>query len=146
MMQKTYTHAMGPGEKRTRANTNVSQQCCLAGSKLHSCDYGKYFMENELVVSTYIHSHILTLNAIPRQWVALDTAILKSLWSKMLTSVSPFFSMSLLMVSIYLSFGLPLGRTPSTSMSCTGYHLHVHTSVVASAPGVLLSAELLPLP
>ena len=119
MMQKTYTHAMGPGEKRTRANTNVSQQCCLAGSKLHSCDYGKYFMEKR-TSCVYVYTlSPLTLKAIPRQWGALDTAILQALWSRMLTSVSPFFFMSLLMVSIYLSFGLPLGRTPSTSMSCT---------------------------
>ena len=33
--------------------------------------------------------------------------------------VSPFFLMSLLMVSMYLNFGLPLGLTPSTSMSST---------------------------
>ena len=37
----------------------------------------------------------------------------------MLTSVSPFFLISLLMVSMYLNFGLPLGLTPSTSMSNT---------------------------
>ena len=56
--------------------------------------------------------------------------------------------------SMYISFGPPLGLTPSTSMSstvlviiCYGYNLyvsHIYASVVASAPGVLLSAELLP--
>ena len=61
----------------------------------------------------------LALKALPLQWVALDTAILQSLRSRMSTSVSPFFFMSLLMVSIYLSFGLPLSLTPSTSMSST---------------------------
>ena len=39
--------------------------------------------------------------------------------SRMLTSVSPFFLIYLLMVSMYLNFGLPLGLTPSTSMSST---------------------------
>ena len=38
---------------------------------------------------------------------------------RMLTSVSPFFFTSLLMVSMYLNFGLPLGLTLSTSMSST---------------------------
>ena len=64
-------------------------------------------------------SHLLTLKALPRQWVALETANLQSLRSRMLTSVSPFFLISLLMVSMYLNFGLPLGLTPSTSMSST---------------------------
>ena len=60
-----------------------------------------------------------TLKALPRQWVALETANLQSLRSRMLTSVSPFFLISLLMVSMYLNFGLPLGLIPSTSMSNT---------------------------
>ena len=42
----------------------------------------------------------LTSKALPRQWVALETANLQSLWSRMLTSVSAFFLMSLLMVSM----------------------------------------------
>ena len=47
-------------------------------------------------------SHLLvTLKAIPRQWVALYTATLQSVRSRMLTSVSPFFFTSRLMVSIY---------------------------------------------
>ena len=33
----------------------------------------------------------LTLKALPHQWVTLDTAILQSLLSKMLTSVNPIF-------------------------------------------------------
>ena len=37
----------------------------------------------------------------------------------MLTPVSPFFLISLLMVSMYRNFGLPLGLTPSTTMSIT---------------------------
>ena len=61
----------------------------------------------------------LTLKALPRQWVALDTANLQFLRSRMLTSVSAFFLMSLLMVSMYLNFGLPRGLTPSTTMSST---------------------------
>ena len=64
-------------------------------------------------------SHLLTLKALPRQWVALDTANLQFLRSRMLTSVSPFLLMSLLMVSMYSNFGLPLGLTPSTTMSST---------------------------
>ena len=64
-------------------------------------------------------SHLLTLKALPRQWVPLETANLQSLRSRMLTSVSPFSLMSLLMVSMYLNFGLPLGITPSTTMSST---------------------------
>ena len=67
----------------------------------------------------FTYSHLLTLKALPRQWVALETANLQSLRSRMLTSVSPFFLISLLMVSMYLNFGLPLGLTPSTSMSNT---------------------------
>ena len=39
--------------------------------------------------------------------------------SRMLTSVSPFFFMSLLMMSMYHNVGFPLGLTPSTSMSST---------------------------
>ena len=66
-----------------------------------------------------ISSHLLTLKALPRQWVALETANLQSLRSRMLTSVSPFFLISLLIVSMYLNFGLPLGLTPSTSISNT---------------------------
>ena len=62
---------------------------------------------------------LLTLEALPRQWVALETASLQFLRSRMLTSVSPFFFMSLLMVSMYRDFGLPLGLTPSTAMSST---------------------------
>ena len=62
-------------------------------------------------------SHLL--KALPRQWVALETANLQFLRSRMLTSVSPFFLISLLMVSMYLNFGLRLGLTPSTSMSNT---------------------------
>ena len=101
------------------------------------------------------NSHLLTLKALPRQWVALETANFQHLRSRMLTSVSPFFLMYLLMVSMYLNFGLPLGLTHSTTMFSTvlvvpyGFHLyvwHVHTSVVASASGVLLSAKLLLLP
>ena len=64
-------------------------------------------------------SHLLTLKALPRQWVALETDNLQSLRSIMLSSVSPFFLISLLMVSMYFNFGLPLGLTPSTSMSTT---------------------------
>ena len=64
-------------------------------------------------------SHLLTLKVLPRQWVALETANLQSLLSRMLTSVSPFFLISLLMVSMYLNFGHLLGLTPSTSMSNT---------------------------
>ena len=62
---------------------------------------------------------LLTLKALPRQWVALETANLQSLRSRMLTSVSPFFLMSLVIVSMYLNFGLPLGHKPSTTMSST---------------------------
>ena len=62
---------------------------------------------------------LLTLKALPRQSLALDTAILQSLRSRMLMSISPFFFLSLLMVSIYLNVGLPLGLTPSTSMPST---------------------------
>ena len=62
---------------------------------------------------------LLTLKALPRQWVTLYTAIIQSLRSRMMTSVSPFFLMSLLMVSMYLNVGRPLGLTPSTTMSST---------------------------
>ena len=64
-------------------------------------------------------SHLLTLKALPRQWVALETANLQFLRSRMLTSVSAFFLMSLLMVSMYRNFGRPRGLTPSTTMSST---------------------------
>ena len=64
-------------------------------------------------------SHLLTLKALPRQLVALETANLQSLRSRMLPSVSPFLLMSLLMVSMYRNFGLPLGLTPSTTMTST---------------------------
>ena len=64
-------------------------------------------------------SPLLTLNALPRQWVALETSNIQSQRSRMWTSVSPFFLMSLLMVSMYLNFGLPLGLTPSTTMFST---------------------------
>ena len=75
-----------------------------------------YYSWPDLQSATF---HRLTLTALPRQWVALYTAILQSLRSRMLTSVIPFLFMSLLMVSIYLSFALPLARTPSTSMFST---------------------------
>ena len=48
--------------------------------------------------------YLLTLKALPRQWVALETANLQSLRSRMLTNVSPFSLMSLLMVSMYRNF------------------------------------------
>ena len=67
----------------------------------------------------YSFSHLLTLEALPRQWVALETASLQFLRSRMLTSFSPFFFMSLMMVSMYRNFGLPLGLTPSTTTSST---------------------------
>ena len=73
------------------------------------------------MIPPYLNNNFLTfvtLKALPRQWVALETANLQSLRSIMLTSVSPFFLISLL-VSMYLNFGLPLGLTPSTSMSNT---------------------------
>ena len=57
-------------------------------------------------------SHLLTLKALPRQLVAMETAIIQSLRSRMLTSVNRFFFISLLMVSMYLNFGLPLGPMP----------------------------------
>ena len=66
----------------------------------------------------FISSFLLTLKALLRQWVALATSILQSLRSRMLTSVSPFL-IYLLMVSMYLNFGIPLGITPSTTMSST---------------------------
>ena len=47
------------------------------------------------------------------------TDILQSLRSRMLTSVSPSFFISLLVVSMRLNVGLPLGLTLSTSMSST---------------------------
>ena len=74
----------------------------------------------QLLSCTFLDSHqLLTLKALPRQWVALETAILQSLRSRMLTSVGPFFFISLLIVSMYLNVGFPLGLTPSTSMSST---------------------------
>ena len=72
----------------------------------------------KIVTAEYVFL-LLTLEALPRQWVALETASLQFLRSRMLTSVSPFFFMSLLMVSIYRNFGLPLGLTLSTTMSST---------------------------
>ena len=59
------------------------------------------------------------LEGFPHHWIALDTAILQSLRLRMLKSVSPFFFMSLLMVSMHLNVGLSLGLTPSTPMSST---------------------------
>ena len=76
---------------------------------------GSGVMEHTAQVRTRcIYSHLLlTLKAFPYQWVALDTASLQALRSKMLTSVSPFILISLLMVSMHLNRGLPLGLTPS---------------------------------
>ena len=65
-----------------------------------------------------MHS-LITLKALPHQWVAVETANLKSLRSRMLTSVSPFLFMSLLTVSMYRNFGLPIGLIPSTTRSST---------------------------
>ena len=96
-----------------------------------------------------MYAHLLTLKALPRQWVALETANIQSLLSRMLTSVSPFFFMSLLMVSMYLNFGLPLGLTPSTTMSSTVLVVWLSSLRLtcpyqrSSAKGVLLSTELL---
>ena len=60
------------------------------------------------------------MKALIHQWVALDTDIFQSLRSRMLTSVSPFFFMSFLIVSVvYLNFGLDVGLAPSTTMSST---------------------------
>ena len=66
------------------------------------------------------------------QRAALEINILPPLWSRMLTSVSPFFLISLLMVSVYLSCVLHLGIISFTSMSSIllviiilyGYHLY----------------------
>ena len=71
---------------------------------------------------------------------------------RMLTSkcTSPFFLISLPMVSIFLSFGLlwathlPPSLALFLSSGCQLCFLRAHTSLVASASGVLLSAELLP--
>ena len=63
------------------------------------------------------HPLLITLKALPHQWVALDTAIVQFMRSRMLTSVSQLFVIYILMVSLYLKFGLPLGLTPSASMS-----------------------------
>ena len=101
-----------------------------------------------------VHYHLRNLKALPHQWFALDTAIVQSLLSRMLTSVSPFFLMYLLMVSIYLNYGLPLGHHTfylhnyAALLLSYGYHLciwHVHTNVVSSTSCVLLLAELLSL-
>ena len=73
-------------------------------------------MQSPALLRLVYQTLLLTLKALPRQSLALDTAILQSLRSRMLMSVSPFFFLSLLMVSIYLNVGLPLGLTPSTSM------------------------------
>ena len=55
--------------------------------------------ESSMSVLMHTSSHLLTLKALPRHWVALETANLQSLRSRMLTSVGPFFFMSLLMIS-----------------------------------------------
>ena len=68
-------------------------------------------------------------------------------------AVSPFFLMSLLMVSMHLisvvlavSHLLPPCPALFWWYGINLYFWHVHTSVVVSASGVLLSAERLPLP
>ena len=90
---------------------------------MHACRHSRMHARTHACthVRMYVcmYSHLLTLKALPRQWVALEAANLQSLRSRMLTSVSPFFLISLLMVSMYLNFGLPLGLTPSTSMPNT---------------------------
>ena len=95
----------------------------------------------------------MSLKAPPRKLRALEIVILQSLRSRMLTSVNPFFFKSLLMVYMYFNFGLPLGLTPSTSMSSTVLVIHVWlSSLRLTCPyqrsrfcirGVLLSAELI---
>ena len=91
--------------------TTVSSQSC-AGGFLLSSSLSKSHHD-------WPDSHLLSLKALPRQWVARETANLQSLRSRKLTSVSPFFLTSLLMVSTYHNFGLPPGLTPSTTMSST---------------------------
>ena len=83
-----------------------------------SCGISPTILPSPLLLC-FLFYFCLILKALPRQWVALETTILQSLRSRMLTSVSPFFLISLLMVSLYPNFGLPLGLTPSTSMSNT---------------------------
>ena len=73
-------------------------------------------------VLAFISSFLLTLKALPRLWVALKTANLQSLWSRMLTSVSPFFYIS--------SDGIHVSQFRSSSRSHT-FYLHVqHSSMV----------------
>ena len=79
--------------------------------KKYTKSAGKFYHFKTLVVL------ILTLKALARQWVALDTAILQSLRSIMLKSVSPFFFISILMVAMYLNVGLPLGLAPTSTSS-----------------------------
>ena len=108
-------------------------------------------IQSEFLLACHKYSSrllVLTLEALPRQWVALETVSLQFLRSRMLTSVSPFFFMSLLMVSMYRNFGLPLGLTPSTTMSSTVLVIwlwslrltcpYQRRGLVVSASGVLL--------
>ena len=81
----------------------------------------------------YIEDDILTLKALPYQLFVLDTAILQSLPSRMLTSVSPLFLMYLPIVSTYISNLIFLWLSHllppciALYLSC-GYHLYVsHT-------------------
>ena len=71
---------------------------------------------NTLLVSCVVYI-LLTLKALPHQWVALDSAILQSLRSKKLTSVSPFFFVSLLMVER----GSSVGRMPDSQSREPGF-------------------------
>ena len=77
--------------------------------------------------SIYGCSHFEVL---PHQWVALDSAILQSLLSRMLTSISPFFFISLLrwcpciLISVFLWVSHLLPPCPALFLSY-GYHLCV---------------------
>ena len=77
----------------------------------------------------YISIYLVTLKALPHQWVGLDTAILQSLRSRMLTSSCSFFLISLLMVSIYI-IGLMLvflwvSRLPPWPVLFLSYGYHL---------------------
>ena len=64
---------------------------------------------------TIFYESLLTLKTLPYQWVALDTAILRSLLSRMLMSVNPFFFIYLLWypacilsLNIFVTFQSPI--------------------------------------
>ena len=146
--------------KMNKANgTPIGCTVPLSGNIIHYSETWRYWWwhypiyRGENLITKTSSSHLLTLKALPRQWVALELPIsspcCRECWRP---SVHSSWYLSwwypCISISVFLSVSHLLPPCP-TLFWLYGFNLyiwHVHTSVVASASGVLLSAGLLLLP